>query len=122
MTVGVIIANLPSLTPYLRMMRTRPSELAPIPGNNEPVRKNTLDKYKCGPLDEFSGASTLQNSEWASEGGKKTLKGELEDAGMIPAKRYASSRSEEVWEDMEMVGAGALASSKPESKAGWSSV
>ncbi|KAH8702978.1 hypothetical protein GQ44DRAFT_664387 [Phaeosphaeriaceae sp. PMI808] len=112
MTVGVIIANLPSLAPYLRMMRTRPSEPAPRPYNNEPVHKNTLDKYKCGPLDEISGASTLQNSEWMSDGGKKTLKGELEDAGMIPAKRGASSRSEEVWEDIEMLDAGALVSSK----------
>jgi hypothetical protein len=93
--------------------------MTPRPCNNEPVRKNTFDKYKCGPLDEFSGTSTLQNSEWASEGGKKTLKSELEDAGMIPAKRYTSSRSEEVWEDMEMVDAGALTSSKPEPKGEW---
>jgi hypothetical protein len=63
-------------------------------------------------LDEISGASTLQSSEWASDGGKKTLKGELEDAGMIPAKRGASSQGEEVWDDIEMLDAGALASSK----------
>ncbi|KAH8707186.1 hypothetical protein GQ44DRAFT_715907 [Phaeosphaeriaceae sp. PMI808] len=112
MIVGVLVANLPSLAPYLRMMYPRPSEPAPRPCKNEPVRKNTLDKYKCGPLDEESGTSTLQNSDWASDGGKKTLKGELEDAGMIPAKRVASARSEEAWDDIEMVNAGALAPSK----------
>jgi len=112
MTMGVIVANLPSLAPYLRMMRTRPSEPATRPCYNEPIRKNTLDKYRRGPLDVITGTSTLQNSEWMSDGGKKTLKGELEDAGMIPTTRGSGSRSGEVWTDVEMFDAGALAPSK----------
>jgi hypothetical protein len=111
--MGVIVANLPSLAPYLQMMRrTRLSEPAPRPCNNEPIRKNTLDKYQCGTLGEDSGVSTLQSSEWASDSGKKTLKGELEDAGIIPAKGGASSRSEESWNDIEMLDAGGVASLK----------
>jgi hypothetical protein len=112
MIVGVLIANLPSLAPYLQKMRARPSEPAPRSCNNEPIRKNTLDKYKCGPLDLESGASTLQDSECSSDGGKKTLKGELEDAGIIPAKDGVSSQSEEVWNDIEIFDAAAIASKK----------
>ncbi|KAH8706895.1 hypothetical protein GQ44DRAFT_495635 [Phaeosphaeriaceae sp. PMI808] len=112
MTMGVIVANLPSLAPYLRMMHTRPSEPAPGPCNNKPIHKNTLDKYQCGTWGEHSRGSTLQSSEWASDSRKKTLKSELEDAGIIPAKEGASSRSEEAWNDIEILDRGGLASSK----------
>jgi hypothetical protein len=115
MLVGVIVANLPSLAPYLRMMGTRPSKPAPRPSSSEPIRKNTWDKYKCGPLDEESGCSTLQNAGCMDDGGKKALGGELAHTGIIPAEG-AHSQSNETWDDVEMFDVGALASSRRENK------
>ncbi|PVH98967.1 hypothetical protein DM02DRAFT_729558 [Periconia macrospinosa] len=112
MTMGVIVANLPSLAPYLRMMRTRPSEPAPRPSNNEPTRKNTLHKYQCGTLGDDSGISTLRSYERVNDKGKKTLKVELEDVGIISANGGVSLKSEETWKDIEMLDVGGVASLK----------
>lgn len=107
MCIGLIIANLPSLAPYLRLARTRPSGPVPRTFHNEPVRKDTLDKYKFWRYDEESGTTPLQSSERSDEGGKKTLTSSFEDAGIIPAASSSAVR------DIEMDGVGdALGGSK----------
>ncbi|KAH8723965.1 hypothetical protein GQ44DRAFT_773544 [Phaeosphaeriaceae sp. PMI808] len=112
MIIGVLIANLPSLRPYLRMIRTRRYEPAPKVPTQKPIHRKVFDKYNHGPKEEETTGSTLQDSDWVDEGGKKSLKVELQDSGVLITKDDCKVRSEEVGQDFEMLESKGSASPK----------